>query len=90
MQLKITKTERSKPELVEIHCYTVSDEVKEIAAFVKSRKGQLTGTIDERQYEVSVSDIFYIESVDSKGFIYTKDKVYETQRNSDAQLLKIN
>ena len=44
----------------------------------------------ERQYEVSVSDIFYIESVDSKGFIYTKDKVYETQRNSDAQLLKIN
>ena len=80
MQIKITKTDRTKPEFVEIHCHTVNDAVQEIAAFVKSRQGLLTGTSDERQYEIAVSDIFYIESVDNKGFIYTKDKVYETRQ----------
>ena len=79
MQTKITTISRDKPELLEIHCYKISDEVREIIAFVKSRQGQLTGTADERQYEIAVSDVFYIESVDNRNFIYTKDKVYETR-----------
>lgn len=78
MQTKITKIGRDKPELLEIHCHSVSDEVREIIAYVKSRQGQLTGTADERQYEIAVSDICYIESVDNKAFLYTKNKVYET------------
>ena len=80
MQTKITRIERNKPELLEIHCHCISDEVREIIAFVKSRQGQLTGTADERQYEIAVSDIFYIEAVDNKIFLYTKDKVYETKQ----------
>lgn len=80
MQTKVTKIGLDRPELVEIHCHAVSDEVCEIIAYVKSRQGQLTGIADERQYEIAVSDIFYIESVDSKSFIYTKSKVYETRQ----------
>ena len=80
MQTKITTISRDKPELLEIHCYKISDEVREIIAFVKSRQGQLTGTADERQYEIAVSDVFYIESVDNRNFINTKDKVYETRQ----------
>ena len=80
MQTKVTKIEQEKPERVEIFCHAVSDEVREIVAFVKSRRGQLTGTLDDRQYEVPVTDIFYIESVDNKVFLYTKDKVYETKQ----------
>ena len=80
MKTKITKIEDNKPELLEIYCHAISDEVREIVAFVKSREGQLTGTADERMYEIAVSDIFYIESVDNKTFIYTKNKVYETRQ----------
>ena len=80
MQTKITKIEKDKPEILEIHCHCISDEVREIVAFVKSRQGQLTGTADERQYEIAISDIFYIEVVDNKTFLYTKDKVYETRQ----------
>lgn len=80
MQTKVTIIDREKPELLEIQCHKLSDEVREIIAFVKSRQGQLTGTADERQYEIAVADIFYIESVDSKTFIYTKNKVYETRQ----------
>ena len=80
MLTKITKIERDKPEMLEIHCHAVSDEVREIVAFVKSRQGQLSGTIDERQYEISVTDIFYIETVDNRSFICTKGKVYESKQ----------
>jgi DNA-binding LytR/AlgR family response regulator len=80
MQTRIIKIDRDKPELLEIQCHSVSEEVREIVAFVKSRQGQLTGIADERQYEISISDIFYIESVDNKAFIYTKSKVYETRQ----------
>lgn len=80
MLTKITKADKSQPEVVEIHCHKISDEVKEIVAFVKSRQGQLTGVIDDRQYEVPVGDIFYIEAVDNKTFIYTQSKVYETRQ----------
>ena len=80
MQTKITRIDCDKPEMLEIHCHKISDEVREIIAFVKSRQGQLTGTADERQYEIAVSDVFYIESVDNRNFIYTKDKVYETRQ----------
>ena len=80
MQTRITKIDRDKPEMLEIRCHSISDEVREIVAFVKSRQGQLTGIADERQYEISISDIFYIESVDNKAFIYTKSKVYETRQ----------
>lgn len=80
MLIKITRIDKTNPEIVEIHCHKISDEVKEIVAFVKSRQGQLTGVIDDRQYEVPVGDVFYIEAVDNKTFIYTQNNVYETRQ----------
>ncbi len=80
MNTKITTIEKDQPEEVEIRCHSISDEVREIVAFVKSRQGQLTGTADDRFYEIAVSEIFYIESVDNKAFIYTEKKVYETKQ----------
>jgi DNA-binding LytR/AlgR family response regulator len=80
MLTKLTKIERGEPERVEIFCHSLSDEVREIVAFVKSRQGQLTGSIDDTQYEIPLTDVFYIESVDNKVFLYTKDKVYEAKQ----------
>ena len=80
MLTKITKIPNDKPEILEIRCHSVTDEVWEIIAFVKSRQGQISGAIDERQYEISVTDIFYIEAVDNRSFIYTKGKVYESKQ----------
>lgn len=80
MLTKITKTPTNQPEIVEIHCHKVSDEVKEIIAYVKSRQGQLTGSMDDMQFEIPVGDIFYIESVDNKTFAYTQNEVYELRQ----------
>ena len=78
MDVEIEQVGRERKEQVLIRCHAVTEEVREIAAFVKSRQGSLTGVKDSRQYEIAVSDIYYFESVDGKTFLYAKDQVYET------------
>lgn len=80
MDVKISKIPESENELVDIRCHKETDSVREIADFVRSRQGQLSGTLDGRQYAVSVSEIMYIESVDNRTFIYTESKVYESKQ----------
>lgn len=77
MDVEIVKVGKDNKEIVSIRCHEITEEVREITAFVKSRQGSLSGMMDEKQYEIAVSDIYYIESVDGKTFLYTKDKVYE-------------
>ncbi len=78
MDVRIEEIGKEGEELVLIRCRAVTEEVREIAAFVKSRQGSLSGTSDCRQYEIAVADICYIESVDGKTFLYTNERVYET------------
>ena len=78
MDVRIEQTGKEGEELVLIRCHAVTEEVREIAAFVKSRQGSLSGVSDSKQYEIAVADISYIESVDGKTFLYTNDRVYET------------
>ena len=78
MEVEIKQIGPQERELVLIRCRRLTEEVREIEAFVKSRQGSLSGVRDERQYEVAIADLYYIESVDGKTFLYTKDQVYET------------
>lgn len=80
METKIFKIPKEQPEQVEIRCHEITEEVREIVAFVKTRQGQITGVQEGRQYEVSMSDICYIEAVDNKVFLYTQKQVYETKQ----------
>ena len=61
-----------------ICCREVTEEVREIAAFIRSRQGSLSGVWDEKQYEIPVSELYYVESVDGKTFLYTRAQVYES------------
>lgn len=78
MDVHIEEIGKEGEELVLIRCRAVTEEVREIAAFVKSRQGSLSGTAEGGQYEIAVSDICYIESVDGKTFLYTNERVYES------------
>ena len=79
MEIRVLKIAKSEPEEMEIRCHEVTEEVKEIITFVKSRQGQLTGIIEGKQYEIPVTDVYYVEAVDNNVFIYGPAKVYETR-----------
>ena len=80
MEIKIFKIPRSEPEELEIHCHEVTEQIREIVTFVKSRQGQLTGIIEGKQYEIPVTDVHYVEGVDNIVFIYGRQKVYESKQ----------
>ena len=80
MEIKLLKIPKEQPELMEIRCHELTEEVKEIVAFVKTRQGRLTGMLEDRQFEVPLPDVCYIEAVDNKVFLYTAEQVYETKQ----------
>ena len=80
MEIKVFKVGKEKPEEVEIRCHEMTDEVREIVAFVKTRQGQLTGIQEGKQFEIAVTDLLYVEAVDNKVFLYTQKQVYETRQ----------
>ncbi len=80
MIINISQIEKDEKERLEIYCHTIDNRITEIVRFVKSRQGQLTGIIEGSQYEIPISDVFYIEGVDNKVFIYCEKQVYETRQ----------
>lgn len=80
MDINITEIEKHERERLEIYCYEINSEITELVRFVKSRQGQLTGVVEGTQYEVPISDVFYIEGVDNRVFIYCENQVYETRQ----------
>ena len=78
MDVRIEQIGKQSEELVLIRCREITEEVREIERFVKSRQGCLTGVSEARQYEIAVTEICYVESVDGRTFLYTGDQVYET------------
>lgn len=77
MQLKVTRVPKDEPEVLEIRCHRIGDEVQEIISFIKSRQGVLNGRKDGNETEIPVLDVCYIESVDNRTYIYTVNDCYE-------------
>ena len=80
MEIRLLKIAKEQPEQMEIRCHEITEEIKEIVSFVKTRQGRLTGLQEDRQFEVPVSEVCYIEAVDNKVFLYTAKQVYETRQ----------
>ena len=79
MELKVRRVPIEEPEVLEIRCHKVSDDVQEIISFVKSRQGQISTEKDGRRIEIPLIDIFYAESVDNRLFVYTAKDSYEVK-----------
>lgn len=57
-----------------------SSQVSRIIQKLKSEEKTLVVNENGRNYKVLIPDIFYIESVDKRTFIYTKDMVYRSEK----------
>lgn len=80
MDVKVSKIAENEPELVTIFCHRIDHRVQDIVDFVKSRQGQVAGCLDGNEYEIPISKVYYIESVDNRCFLYCEDRVYETKQ----------
>ena len=72
-----------------IRSHQLSPELKQVIAFLKGDSSKLVADEDEdlrliayegdKIFQLTPEDIFYIESVDKRTFIYGENKVYESK-----------
>lgn len=79
MKVSITQDKSVDNIEVEIKYSEMTDEVYQIRKRLESFEKVLVGNIYGKQYPIRISDIYYIESVDRKTFIYTKDNVFRSE-----------
>ena len=80
MDIRIVTIGEERQEYIEIGCHKTDESINEIVSFIKTRQGAVEGTKDDRQYQIPVVDIFYIESVDDRTFIYLEQDCYESRK----------
>ena len=78
MEIDICEKKKKKKEYIKIGCHKVDSNVKEIVNFIKSRQGSIDVKNGEMKYNIPIVDIFYVESVDDRTFIYLSSDCYET------------
>lgn len=76
-KVTITQVDNNVEEEIIIKCHEVNDEVINLVQQLKTKAPVIIGMKENEFFRLSIKDIFYIESVDNKTFIYVKDGVYD-------------
>ena len=76
----IFKENPDKELTVTIEYPKQSSQLTRIIQKLKSEEKALVGSENGRDYKVFMPDIFYIESVDKRTFIYTRDMVFRSEK----------
>lgn len=78
MKVVINTDESINDMEVVINCKQLTPEIEKIIQMLRMMDKKLTGVANEETYIIEIEQILYIESVDKKTFIYTKDRIYES------------
>lgn len=78
MKIIIQEPKANEEDSVVISVKHMTEDIMRAINLLRSPR-QLTVYIDNRAFALSVSEIFYIESVDLKTFVYTEQAVYQTK-----------
>ena len=70
--------EKSKEETANFKVHEVTKSLQNVISILNNEKLFLVGEENGAHYKVPYSNVFYIEVVDKKSFIYTQDKVYQS------------
>ena len=80
MDVEVKLIHPEENEYVRIGCHKVDDRIDEITRFIKSRQGSLEGYSEGDLYNIPIADVYYIESVDDKTFLYLEKETYESRK----------
>lgn len=78
-KVTITQIDKREEQEVVVRCHDINGEVVSIVEKLKNGDSILLGIKDGKTFQINVRDIFYIESVDNKTYIYLQKDVYETK-----------
>lgn len=76
----ITKQVDNKPLTVTIEYPKLDTKTEYLIKKIKSLDFIISGNYNGKTFAVNISDIYYMETVERKTFLYTKDNIYMTDR----------
>jgi len=79
LRIIIEEPQDGEEEQIIIKCREMTHELLRMLALLKA-KGSLIAYDKNEIYRIKPANIYYIEVVDNKTFIYYKDKVYESKQ----------
>lgn len=79
MEIK-TRQVDDKPLTIIIEYPILDTKTKKLIKKIKSLDFMINGNSQGKVFQVHISDIYYVESVERKTFLYTKDEVYMTDK----------
>lgn len=77
MKVCIKQISDKANECLIIECVEVTPDIESIRSFALTKGTTLSGSINERIYQINLSDVFYFEAVDERVFAYTQNEAYE-------------
>lgn len=78
MKVRVIENPSLEEERITIECPTYNQDIKDIIHILKLEQKTMTCQKDKTIYQIKISDIYYIESIDDKTYVYLKDDVYQT------------
>ncbi len=80
MEIKVKKIRTEETEYIEIGCHRRDERINEIIRLIKLHHGSIDVFREEKQYQIPLSDIYYIEAVEERTFLYLEKECYESRR----------
>lgn len=77
MKYFIKEDKKYKETEIEIRCHSYNKEIDNLVNYIKKNQDYIIGKKEDMNYSIVFDDIYYIESVDNKTFVYTCDDCYE-------------
>ncbi len=75
-----TREINDKPLTIIIEYPKLDAKTKKLIKKIKSLDLVISGNSNGKIFQIHISDIYYVESVERKTFLYTKDEVYITDK----------
>lgn len=77
MKITLEQINTGEDEII-IKCNKLTFEIQKILEFIKEPIKKINVNKDGETFLLQPMEVFYIESVDNKTFVYTKDTVYDS------------
>ena len=79
MKITIKEPPTGVEDEIIVLCHNISPELLSVLNALKTPSSMLVAYVDNEIHRINPSDIFYLEAVDKKTFIYCERDVYESK-----------
>ena len=81
MKLFMNKNEKYEEPEVHMFFHKQTKEVEQVEKFVRSLSITIPAKYEDEIYKLYPTDIYYIETIDRRTYLYTASRVYESSEN---------